>query len=69
MNKKQQPVKPKKIDVMKLRFYCYQMVTLQRQLHDSGLHATAHLINKATQEIGFEVERLWAKKPLKAKKK
>jgi len=31
-----------------------QLVVLQRELHDAGLHATAQKVNEASKKLGWE---------------
>lgn len=38
-----------------------ELVNMQRRLHDAGLHATAHLVNKASQRLGWEAEEVFAR--------
>lgn len=40
-----------------------ELVTLQRRLHEAGLVRTAHAINKASQELGWEAANKFGKLP------
>lgn len=44
--------KPNIYDVV--RHASMTLVTLQRSLHDAGLHATAKAVNEASQKLGWE---------------
>jgi len=35
-----------------------ELVSMQRRLHEAGLHGTARAVNEASQKLGWEAERV-----------